>query len=238
MNKREYNKLKVGDFISILDWVTEDYSGVKVSPKMIGKYYPVLEKGTLRDNIVYIESKRGKTYAFYYEDIVIVTSLKKAVESYKKIMERSKGILFDSPLVLTEVVHDESILKRNFDEAETFELTEVTPPKVHCCDDNLRLRQLRGEERYYSGFGANKNLYIHTLDKLIANCPFCNEDRIFRLSKEQQEKLDKWYKKQKKAYYGAASGGLKFSFEPTGLGDIVTVSYNGKKLDLSDVDNW
>lgn len=60
----------------------------------------------------------------------------------------------------------------------------------------------------------------------------------FWLDTKQEEKFEKWYKKQKKVNYGAIGGGLKFTFEPTGLGDIVTAEYNGKTLDLSMEENW
>lgn len=41
-------------------------------------------------------------------------------------------------------------------------------------------------------------------------------------------------------YYGAAGGGLKYSFTPTGLGNIVEVteSTTGKTLNVSDACQW
>ncbi len=80
---------------------------------------------------------------------------------------------------------------------------------------------------------------------------------MFALTEEQMNKLNAWLEeikpeileKQKKfsksapkdrPYYGAAGGGLTYSFTPTGLGVVVEVTeYHTKKtINLTDYDSW
>ena len=85
---------------------------------------------------------------------------------------------------------------------------------------------------------------------------------IFSLTEEQQTKLNEWLKiqyaklveKQKGTdaemwhvtgedgtvypYTGAIGGGCTYSFFPTGLGDVVKVSYGDETIDLTDYDTW
>lgn len=61
----------------------------------------------------------------------------------------------------------------------------------------------------------------------------------FELNASQEKKLKKWQKSLKKENTGAIGGGYTFSFSPTGLGDVVKVTYLGKhETDLTEYDTW
>jgi hypothetical protein len=73
---------------------------------------------------------------------------------------------------------------------------------------------------------------------------------MFSLTKEQQEKLDKWEnkidkkvaKKQgtKEPYYGATGGSLTYCFTPTSIGTVIKVKhgFTNEEIDLSDYESW
>lgn len=90
-----------------------------------------------------------------------------------------------------------------------------------------------------------------------AICVSINEVTMFQLDDVQRAKLKAWLKEidpeileiqkrfsksapRDKPYYGAAGGGLTYSFSPCGLGVTTTVTeYHTKKtIDLTDYDSW
>jgi hypothetical protein len=73
---------------------------------------------------------------------------------------------------------------------------------------------------------------------------------MFKLDDKQSEKFDRWRTEQdekvataqgnKIPYYGAIGGAYTFSFTPTTLGTVVTIT-NGltnDKIDLTKYDEW
>lgn len=64
-------------------------------------------------------------------------------------------------------------------------------------------------------------------------------NQTFELTDKQVEKIKKFHPKCKKKYTGSIGGGMKYIFEPTGLGNIETfICVCGKELDLTDVSKW
>jgi len=63
---------------------------------------------------------------------------------------------------------------------------------------------------------------------------------LFKLTKDQTEKFNKWYQKLPKHYCGAIGGRITFKFTPTGLGEIIKVedTYTKKEIDLTNYENW
>ena len=59
----------------------------------------------------------------------------------------------------------------------------------------------------------------------------------FKLSDEQTEKAKQWMKEREK-HVGAIGGQFTFSFTPTSLGNIVTVSDGKEELSLTNKDLW
>ena len=59
----------------------------------------------------------------------------------------------------------------------------------------------------------------------------------FKLSDEQTEKAKQWMKEREK-YVGAIGGQFSFTFTPTGLGDIVTITDGKEELTLTDYNLW
>ena len=59
----------------------------------------------------------------------------------------------------------------------------------------------------------------------------------FKLSDEQTEKAKQWMKEREK-YVGAIGGQFTFTFTPTGLGNIVTITDGKEELRLTDSDLW
>lgn len=62
--------------------------------------------------------------------------------------------------------------------------------------------------------------------------------KLFPMYEEEWNKYQEWYKTLDKINYGAAGGGIEFVFEPTGLGMIMSVRYNGNVIDLTNTSNW
>lgn len=61
---------------------------------------------------------------------------------------------------------------------------------------------------------------------------------MFKLDKDEIEKLNKWLKKHKKKCK-LKNPLLTYSFKPTGIGIIKTVICDcGKEKDLTDVSKW
>lgn len=61
----------------------------------------------------------------------------------------------------------------------------------------------------------------------------------FNLSETQMSKLKEWQEAIKFIY--GEYGSYTYSFRPTGIGDVVTVSCDlvpNKELDLTEVENW
>ena len=63
--------------------------------------------------------------------------------------------------------------------------------------------------------------------------------KTFVLTDEQVEKIKKFHPKCKKKYTGAIGGGMKYIFEPTGLGNIETfICVCGAELELTESEIW
>jgi hypothetical protein len=96
-------------------------------------------------------------------------------------------------------------------------------------------------------------------DKLQAEFgpDFDTTARTFSLNKAEADVVDKWIKSLEPEilaiqgdkfdmvshgvpYYGTLGGGLRYSFLPTGLGDILTVkeTITGKELNVTDALDW
>lgn len=77
---------------------------------------------------------------------------------------------------------------------------------------------------------------------------------MFKLTSEQLEKLEAWLPEvyaraaakssdplqPDQPYYGAAGGGLTYSFTPTGLGVCLSVkeALTGEEINLTDYKSW
>ncbi len=65
----------------------------------------------------------------------------------------------------------------------------------------------------------------------------------FEITPEEQKQIDAWYQKlveNSTLYYGAAGGGLTYSFHPTSIGVVTVVkeALTGEELNLTDYDSW
>lgn len=63
---------------------------------------------------------------------------------------------------------------------------------------------------------------------------------MFRLDRDQSEKLDAWMREHEDVYTGAIGGRYTYSFTPTSLGTVVKVydAITKETIDLSDYDTW
>lgn len=78
-------------------------------------------------------------------------------------------------------------------------------------------------------------LTLENIDKKIDDLP--KKNMIFELDEEQTNIYKNWIKSLPKKDYGAIGGGTTFTFEPTGLGNIIRVKKGKHELDLTN-DNW
>ena len=174
-----------------------------------------------------------------------ITKLKEAAINYQRMKKSYDEIMKHSKLKPVEVeqnkvkVGDKVIITKNIC-GHKFEIGE----EVEILMDKFSLNKTYIVSRFGKG-SLDPKAWCQSIsgDEFKIKDSVVEKDKeeptySFFLDKHQEKKLDTWMKKQKKVNYGAIGGGLKFTFEPTGLGDIVTVAYNGKKLDLSDVENW
>jgi len=64
----------------------------------------------------------------------------------------------------------------------------------------------------------------------------------FELDSKQMQLLKKWQHKIEKKYkdISISGGTYQYRFTPTGIGDVVIVKHkqSGKKINLTNVDNW
>lgn len=62
----------------------------------------------------------------------------------------------------------------------------------------------------------------------------------FTLTDEQDEKINKWVKKQKTKPQGTIGGTYTYSFTFTSLGTIIKVknNVNGKEIDVTNYNEW
>ena len=95
----------------------------------------------------------------------------------------------------------------------------------------------------------NKELTIDRWNLVSKIKSLENENRAFNqrgfiLSKEQQEEVDRWWeqhknKKHPDGYFGVNGGPLTYSFNPTSMGEIITVKCScGEELNLTNFDEF
>lgn len=85
-------------------------------------------------------------------------------------------------------------------------------------------------------------LVVHTKSgRKYNDVQFVEEDSMFSLTLQQEEKLAEWCKsKDLSAYTGACGGRFTYLFTPTNLGIIVKIKdeLDQTEVDVTDYDSW
>jgi hypothetical protein len=83
------------------------------------------------------------------------------------------------------------------------------------------LNKISEQEEKLNELDAEGHIWWHKFRQFIEEI---EEERMFTLTKEQEEKYEAWKKtlpKLSQGHFGAVGGGYSFEFTPTGIGTIV-----------------
>lgn len=122
-----------------------------------------------------------------------------------------------------------------------------------CCNDMQRLINTRDfiQNRAHDAYASE----VDTMNKLIDNCPFCkalpkriltnggyfNLDdcaAIFAIDREQYKKYTAWRNSKKNFPKQETPRFVNFTFCNDGIGMGVEAECDGKRIDLTDYDNF